>query len=178
MSCSLIVQCNALWYHMVHMLLEITYLLEYARRIWDQRRKDDPALLIKHTSILHKHSVCLKTVIGSLDVVADLDHKQAQQIYVYSNLFMYTRRRPILCAIYLMLYCFWFSPTTTWPPTIISFLFSILFYFTDIKFYIYLCTLLCVYILLLSYLIQAITILLWVLSIYPFIKHYTIVILS
>ncbi len=38
-----------------------------------------------------------------------------------------------------------------------------------IKIYIYLCTLLCVYI--------TITILLWVLSIYPFIKHYTIVIL-
>ncbi len=33
--------------------------------------------------------------------------------------------------------------------TIISFIFSKLFYFTDIKMYIYLCTLLCVYILLL-----------------------------
>ncbi len=32
--------------------------------------------------------------------------------------------------------------------SIVSFLFSILFYFTDIKFYIYLCTLICVYILL------------------------------
>ncbi len=38
---------------------------------------------------------------------------------------------------------------TTTQNTIISFIFSIHFYFTDIKIYIYLCTLLCVYILLL-----------------------------
>ncbi len=42
------------------------------------------------------------------------------------------------------------------------------FLLTYIKIYIYLCTLMCLYI--------TITILLWVLSIYPFIKHYTIVI--
>ncbi len=53
---------------------------------------------------------------------------------------------------------------------IISFIFSILFYFTDIKIYIFMYISMCLYI--------TINILLWVLSIYPFIKHYTIVSLS
>ncbi len=44
-----------------------------------------------------------------------------------------------------------------------------LFYFTDIKVYIFMYIFMCLYII--------ITIILWVLSIYPFIKHYTIVIL-
>ncbi len=46
-----------------------------------------------------------------------------------------------------------------------------IFYFTDIKSYIFF-----IYITMCLYII--ITIMLWVLSIYPFIKHYTIVILA
>ncbi len=97
-------------------------------------------IFIWDVSVMNDNSFWKKTMLFKITIFVALIHWQP----VTPNL-IYAGCGCIRMQLHTQLQCT--APITFTQNTIISFLFSILFYFTDIKFYIYLCTFLCVYIL-------------------------------